>query len=75
MRKRQTFLLTVLTPDNGTSSFCGRVKVISTGKTSSFANLEEFYCLIASEMTEEKIQHIAGQDQASGCTDKTVLSP
>lgn len=75
MRKRQTFLLTVLTPDNGTSSFCGRVKVISTGKTSSFANLEEFYRLISSEMKEEKMQRIAGQDQTSGCSDETVLSP
>ena len=53
MRKRQTFLLTILTPENGAASFCGQVKVISTGKVTNFTNTDELYQLIASEMGEE----------------------
>jgi hypothetical protein len=59
MRKRQTFLLTILTPENGSSSFCGRLKVISSGKTATFTSLEELYRLIASEMDEEVLQRLA----------------
>jgi hypothetical protein len=56
MRKRQTFLLTILTPENDSTSFCGRLKVISTGKTATFTSLEELYRLIASEMDEEMLK-------------------
>lgn len=62
MRKRQTFLLTILTPDNGTPSLCGRLKVISSGKTTNFTNLEELYQLIASEMDEELLQQLTRDD-------------
>lgn len=58
MRKRQTFLLTILTPESGAASLCGRIKVISSGKTCTFTNLEELYSLIASEMDEELLQHL-----------------
>lgn len=64
MRKRQTFLLTILTPENEADSFCGRIKVISSGKTCNFTNLEELYTLIASETGEEGLQQINGQ----GCS-------
>lgn len=58
MRKRQTFLLTILTPENGSTSFCGRLKVISSGKTATFTTLEELYRLIAYEMDEEALQRL-----------------
>ncbi|NLG98002.1 MAG: hypothetical protein GX491_11635 [Chloroflexi bacterium] len=57
MRKRQTFLLTILKPDSGDSSFCGRVKVISSGKTRTFTTLDELNGLIASEMNDEEMLH------------------
>ncbi len=57
MRKRQTFLLTILTPDSGDASFCGRVKVISSGKTCTFTTLDELNGLIASEMSDEEKLH------------------
>lgn len=62
MRKRQTFLLTILTPENGAASFCGQIKVISTGKVASFTNTDELYRLIASEMGEEGIHHPSHHD-------------
>ncbi len=58
MRKRQTFLLTILTPDNGTDCFCGKLKVISSGKTCTFTDIEELYRLIASEMDAETLQKL-----------------
>jgi hypothetical protein len=62
MRKRQTFLLTILTPENGSTSFCGRLKVISSGRTETFTSLEELYRLIASEMDEELLQRLVQGD-------------
>ncbi len=62
MRKRQTFLLTILTPENGSTSFCGRLKVISSGKTETFTTLEELYRLIAFEMDEEVLQRLTQAD-------------
>lgn len=62
MRKRQTFLLTILTAENGEASFCGRLKVISSGKTLTFASLDELYQLIASEMDEDVLQQLIRRD-------------
>jgi hypothetical protein len=72
MRKRQTFLLTVMTPESGTTSFCGRIKVISTGKTCTFTSLEDLYHLIASEMDEETLQRLTGYDLSQDCSDKAI---
>ncbi len=66
MRKKQTFLLTVLTPENGSTSFCGRLKVISSGKTATFTSLEELHRLIASEMDEEVRQRLTMGDFTMG---------
>ncbi len=72
MRKRQTFLLTVLTPENGTASFCGRLKVISSGKTCTFTSLEDLYRLIASEMDEETFQRLVQFEPKQNCSDNPV---
>jgi len=69
MRKRQTFLLTILTPENDTGSFCGRLKVISSGKTCTFTSLEELYRLIASEMDEETLHRLTRFDLAQDCSE------
>ncbi len=53
MRKKQTFLLTIMTPETGSSTLCGQIKVIASGKTSTFTSLEELYRLLAGEMNEE----------------------
>lgn len=66
MRKRQTFLLTVLSPESEAASFCGRIKVIASGKTSTFTNLEELYRVIASEMDEEILPRASARE-LSGC--------
>lgn len=50
MRKRQSFLLTVLVPENTEEEFCGRLKTIATGETLSFSNYDELVALIMKEM-------------------------
>lgn len=50
MRKKQTFLLTVLTPETDDASFCGKLKDIASGKTCTFTNLDEFYQAISAEI-------------------------
>lgn len=54
MRKRQTFVLTILDAENETTSFCGRVKVIANGKTYNFTNLDELHDLIKDEMKDNE---------------------
>jgi hypothetical protein len=49
MRKRQSFMLTVLTSDSDVS-LCGQIKMISSGKIITFTNLEELNTILASEM-------------------------
>jgi hypothetical protein len=66
MRKRQTFLLTILSPESEAAPFCGRIKVIASGKTSTFTNLEELYHVIASEMDEDTLSR-ASVREFSGC--------
>lgn len=53
MRKRQTFLLTILS-DTDNASYCGQIKVVGSGKTINFSHLEELSGLISEEMTHEK---------------------
>jgi hypothetical protein len=72
MRKRQTFLLTILTSENGATSFCGKLKVISSGKSCTFTSLDELYHLIASEMDEETLQRLIQCDLSQNCSDDTV---
>ena len=72
MRKRQTFLLTILTPENEASSFCGRLKVISSGRTCTFTSLEELYRLIASEMGEDVLQQLLRGDRMKNCSEEPL---
>lgn len=62
MRSRQTFLLTVMTPENETDSLRGRLKIISTGKSCTFTSLDELYQLIATEMKEDFYQRFSSGD-------------
>jgi hypothetical protein len=57
MRKRQTFLLTILTPENGDASLCGRIKVVSSGETYNFTCQEELNQILASKVEEQDIFH------------------
>ncbi len=72
MRNRQSFLLTILTPDNGTECFCGKLKVISSGKTCTFTDLEELYRLIASEMDAEAPQRLSQLDLTVSCSENPI---
>lgn len=54
MRKRQTFLITILSSETRDASFCGQLKRISNGKSTNFTNLEELYRLITLEMENEE---------------------
>jgi hypothetical protein len=69
MRKRQSFLLTIITPDTEDASFCGRIKVISSGKTCTFTNLEELYRLITAEMGEDVLQHFSQSSLSQNCSE------
>jgi hypothetical protein len=51
MRKKQTFLITVMTPETNDASFCGKLKVIASGKTCNFTSLNEFYQVISAEIS------------------------
>jgi hypothetical protein len=66
MRKRQTFLLTILSSETGNASFCGRLKVVSTGKSCTFTSIDELYALITEEMSEAPLQELSarGPDQS-----------
>jgi hypothetical protein len=66
MRTRQTFLLTILTPDDGPESLCGRLKVIASGKTYTFTSLDELYRLISLEMGEDVSQSFNPLDLSQG---------
>jgi hypothetical protein len=77
MRKRQTFLLTILTTENDSSSLCGRLKVISSGKTATFTSLDELYRLIASEMDDDILQQLTQGNLPPGnftldCSDNSI---
>jgi len=74
MRTRQTFLLTVLTPENDAGTLRGKLKVISSGKSCTFTSLEELFRLIASEMDEEFIQKLSSGDLLQGSSEEALLS-
>ncbi len=50
MRKKYSFLLTVLSSREEESKLQGRLEVITTGKTVTFTNLEELLELIKVEI-------------------------
>ncbi len=56
MRKRQTFLLTILSSETGDASLCGRLKVISSGKSYTFTRHDELQAILLAEMNEEDQQ-------------------
>ena len=66
MRKKQTFLLTVLAPENEETSFCGKIKVIASGKTCTFTSLDDLNHLIASETSSRQ------SGEATSLCDKPV---
>lgn len=65
MRKRQTFLLTVLTTETEGASLCGRLKVISSGKSSNFSDIQELFTLITTELGEGSLQDLSGPNHSS----------
>jgi hypothetical protein len=62
MRKRQTFLLTIITSETGEPSLCGRLKVISSGQELNFSCEEELFKLINSEMHQETLKNLSGSN-------------
>ena len=75
MRKRQSFLLTILTPENGSASFCGQIKVISSGKTYTFTSLDDLRRLIATQMDEETAESFAHLDLNNNFGETTIGTP
>lgn len=53
MRKRQTFLLTILSSETEDESLCGRLKVISSGKSYTFTSQDELHAIILGELNDE----------------------
>ncbi len=72
MRKRQSFLLTILSSETGDSSFCGKLKVISSGKTISFSSMEELSELIHSEMDKEDLLSLNGEKLPCSCRSNSL---
>jgi hypothetical protein len=68
MRKRQTFLITVLTSETENTTICGQIKVISTGEVNKFTTMDELNHLITLAMeqhtTAEKTVYHAQQQTA-----------
>ncbi len=52
MRKRQSFLLTLIPAEDNPSSIHGKITTIASGRTSSFANLDELYDLLKDELKD-----------------------
>lgn len=52
MRKRQSFLLTLIPAEDDQFSIHGKITTISNGRTSSFANLDELYELLKDELRD-----------------------
>lgn len=70
MRKRQTFLLTIVTPEDDADPFHGRIKVISSGKSCTFTSVDELYQLILSEIGEDTVQRLSN----TPCADEKAVS-
>lgn len=71
-------MLTILTPESETASFCGRLKVISSGKSNTFKNLEELYQLIVSELDgdpAELLPHSSQKEDTETHSDTRTTSP
>lgn len=73
MRKKQTFLLTILAPETDDASFCGKLKVIASGKTCTFTSLDDLYHLLESE-TQDPGQEIP-QSAENTVRIKSILNP
>jgi hypothetical protein len=54
MRKRKSFLLTIVAAEDESPMLCGRLKTIATGQTTSFCSADELKSLILSELASEK---------------------
>lgn len=74
MRKRQTFLLTILSQEDEASCFCGRIKVISSGLSYTFTSLEELHSLISSDMGDAALQQLSTQNLAQNSTEDKAQS-
>lgn len=57
MRKKCSFLLTILPPEEKEANLHGRLEVISSGKIERFASLEELQALI-----EEEIKRLVAEN-------------
>jgi len=51
MRRRKSFLLTVIPSEEPQNAFCGQVKSIDTGKAFFFSNMDELRHLLMSEIS------------------------
>ena len=51
MRRRKSFLLTVIPSDEPQNTFCGQVKSIDTGKAFNFSNMDELKQLLMREIS------------------------
>ncbi len=50
MRKKHSFLLTILPDENDSSPVHGRLEVISTGESEMFSSLDELLVLLEQEL-------------------------
>jgi hypothetical protein len=69
MHRRQTFLLTLISPETGDAAVRGRLKAISSGKFSNFTSIEELYQLLTeeSECSEQSLDKSPADECGKPC--------
>jgi len=68
MRKRKSFLLTIVAAEDESPLICGRLKTINTGQTASFCSVDELRNLILAEFDPEK-EDLNGNNLPLMCSD------
>ncbi len=66
MRRRKSYLLTVVPAEGAQNELCGQVKSIATGELNTFSNIEELKKLLVREVSSSR-----GQENSSDSPDTT----
>ena len=68
MRKRQTYLLTLLTTEREDGSIRGRIKAISSGKLTNFTSMEELFDLLTEDLETQTSSPVDSKEcDSRGC--------
>ncbi len=74
MRRQKSFLLTVIPAEEPQNNFCGQVKSVSTGKSFTFSNMDEFRAWLMDELAADSRENYQ-QDLISTQTMASAIKP